>query len=240
MGYYENVEFHPTHIHKSSGKMYQFMFTTNVKASKPDFIMQAVYRDETLKLWSRPYEEFEQKFTMLDNLKAEQIKAIYHILENPNDVSDYRLNRDMCVKDIRDGKDFFFCKNCGALEYAHYCHYDSTLKPKKSCFKCNFWIEKYDTSKNKNVFIIKHHFYSDGGNKPNERNKSVLGHSGSKFVILKDNNVTETNNLWSAGIIPEQFWWIMPDNAVLLEQNKSKAVVDAAEKLKLGILKREV
>lgn len=240
MANYESLPFHPNYVHKSSGKMYQFMFTTNVNASKPDFQLTAVYRDETLKLWSRPYEEFENRFIMLDSLEAEQIKAIYHILENPNKVDTYRLNRDMSVKDILEGKDFFFCKNCGALEYAHYCHYDSTLKPKKSCFKCNFWIEKYERMNSKSVFVVDHHFYSDGGNQPNEINKSLLGHSGSKFFILKNDVVTETNNLWSAGIIPEQFWWIMPDNAVFLQDNKSKAVRTAAANLKEHIIDRGV
>lgn len=58
-------EFYPTHIHKEKKTKYMLKYITNLEATKPGWICQAVYIDEIGNIWSRPYDEFKEKYEEL-------------------------------------------------------------------------------------------------------------------------------------------------------------------------------
>ena len=167
-------------------------------------------------------------------------EAMQYVMDNPHNSKFIEMNQEHIIGNLYNGIDFFYCKECGALEYDHYGHYEAELKPKQQCFYCNFWLNKLPELVKPNVFIINHKFYSDAGNSPNEKNSSFLGFAGHKFTVKKGDKVTETNNMWSAGDIPERFWHLFPDNATMYETNKSEAVTKAAANLKKHIFPREL
>ena len=52
--------------HNKSGDIYELLMITNVNATRDDFILTAVYRDVvTDELWSRPFKEFNEKFSSI-------------------------------------------------------------------------------------------------------------------------------------------------------------------------------
>ncbi|AXF41441.1 hypothetical protein SHAb15599_00077 [Acinetobacter phage SH-Ab 15599] len=76
-----------------------------------------------------------------------------------------------------------------------------------TCFYCNFWDEAYIKYQNGKLLVNQWYVtLSDGGHKPNvtERDRSFLGHAGRLFKFkLKDGTTFESNNVWSAGTVPE-------------------------------------
>lgn len=106
----------------------------------------------------------------------------------------------------------YACKKCGALEMASYVeNVRAQMLEAEVCFYCNHW-EQIAAMPDDRLLVINGATYRDGGRKFNT-NSGFLGHSGHVFRIRKDGVEWETNNLWSGGVIPEEFRDRLPDNA---------------------------
>jgi len=87
------------------------------------------------------------------------------------------------------------------------------------CFSCAFWenhARDFEEGKDKGkVFIVKGNRYFDGGEVDKRTARGFLGYGGAdwKIRMLESGEITETNNLWHQGDIPEHFRGRMPDNA---------------------------
>lgn len=82
------------------------------------------------------------------------------------------------------------------------------------CFDCHFWNTHLQKDKERNQYeyaIIdgRHYILCKS-----IQDKSCSGYYGYKFKIrFKDGYVTECDNLWQQGQIPDNFRDLMPDNA---------------------------
>ena len=55
--------FSPTHVHKESGNLYEYIFTTNLTANDPiKWPKMIVYRNSSLEVFSKPETEFHDRF----------------------------------------------------------------------------------------------------------------------------------------------------------------------------------
>jgi predicted nucleic acid-binding Zn ribbon protein len=107
------------------------------------------------------------------------------------------------------------CVICGKkIDLNGSCYYSSVTPDRlvcsDKCFKKELW--DYIKVNKKEYIIINHKSYHLG----DENSKSSFrGHGGSKFVIrMKDTGkLITTTNLWSQGIIPEEYYKDIEDNA---------------------------
>ncbi len=112
----------------------------------------------------------------------------------------------------------YFCCKCGAPEVARYSN-EARLRDRQLCFSCNFWEEEAEQLPGKYI-IINHTLYSDAGHQPNA-NPSFLGFAGHLWHIqMNDGRTIVTNNLWTAGRMPHEYWERFPDNAKLIQEEK--------------------
>lgn len=112
----------------------------------------------------------------------------------------------------------YFCRKCGAPEVACYSN-EARLRDRQLCFSCNFWEEKAEQLPGKYI-IINHTLYSDAGHQPNT-NPSFLGFAGRLWHIqMNDGRTIVTNNLWTAGRMPHEYWERFPDNAKFVQEEK--------------------
>ena len=85
------------------------------------------------------------------------------------------------------------------------------------CFHCNYWENKAEelrANANPRRIIIDHNIYMDAGyNKKDTR--GYLGFGGREFRYRRvgSDEVILTNNLWSGGVLPPEYWPEFPDNA---------------------------
>lgn len=120
------------------------------------------------------------------------------------------------------------------------------MEKKKYCFHCAFWydIAVRDSAKeNPSVpVVVNNTHWSYPLHEPVYFSKS---HGWSckpipimHYILFKDGRVSETNQLWHQGDIPEQFREMIPNNAVFIDKvdfdqilahisNKSKAPISA-------------
>lgn len=92
------------------------------------------------------------------------------------------------------------------------------------CFTCAFWLH-LSTEVDAGTVVCEHgghlerwHFDTA---KPirDVANKSLLGCGGARWTVrFRDGRVTETNDLWGSGDIPERFRDLFPVNAELISQ----------------------
>lgn len=114
---------------------------------------------------------------------------------------------------IDKGERFHLCRQCGALDSGGYREPIATrMRESGLCFHCDYWEQEVVKS-DPNRLIIDGHIYGDGGNRPNEPKKHLLGFGGSVWTIERDGNIWQTNNLWSGSTIPQEYRERMPDNA---------------------------
>lgn len=112
----------------------------------------------------------------------------------------------------------YFCSKCGAPETAHYSN-EARLRDRQLCFSCNFWEEKAEQLPGEYI-IINHVLYLDGGHQPNT-NPSFLGFAGRLWHIqMNDGRTIVTNNLWTGGRMPHEYWERFPDNAKFVQEEK--------------------
>ncbi len=155
----------------------------------------------------------EEQQILIDNETDPAEKRCLFVNQNNT-----RLNYPNYIKQqLENGAYHHFCVECGNIEFARF---DQKLKDKlvndQTCFYCNLAKEKEAEHIEDPKLIIDGVVYGDAGNKPNERNKSFLGHSGHVFKIrmLDGSKEWETNNLWCGGEVRKKYrQTTMKDNA---------------------------
>ena len=87
------------------------------------------------------------------------------------------------------------------------------------CFHCNYWEEMANelrTNKNPRRIIVDHHIYMDAGySKDAQWYQRHLGFGGREFRYRRvgSDEVILTNNMWSNGVLPPEYWAEFPDTA---------------------------
>lgn len=86
------------------------------------------------------------------------------------------------------------------------------------CFRCAFWL-KHAREQDAGTVITDdrgrlERFQFDPAKPVSSGRTSVLGMSGARFTIrFTDGRVTETNDLWHSGVVPDRFRDLFPVNA---------------------------
>lgn len=114
------------------------------------------------------------------------------------------------------------CKQCGYPQIIGTSYEDPNMVERQLCFTCHFWLYHIGlrNGPTKRSIIVNGHHFTDAGNKPGERNKSFLGHSGAVFRYRKigETNVHTTNNMWSQGDIPK--WLNIADTHLFVKEGQ--------------------
>jgi hypothetical protein len=114
---------------------------------------------------------------------------------------------------IDKGDTVISCRSCGALSTTSYVKpICDELAEHQLCYHCNHWRKVADTQ-DKTRLIIDGHIYGDGGNRPNETCRHLLGFGGHVWTIERDGRVWQTNNLWSGSTVPQEHRGALKDNA---------------------------
>lgn len=84
------------------------------------------------------------------------------------------------------------------------------------CFHCNYWenkAEELHTAPDPRRIIVDHNIYMDVGYSRGTR--AHLGFGGREFRYRRvgSDEVILTNNLWTGGSLPPEYWAEFPDNA---------------------------
>lgn len=86
-------------------------------------------------------------------------------------------------------------------------------------FTKRFWIERlemYRNDRNNEIAVIDGRFYSIA----DENSKYFRGFSGHKFVIEFFNGTKKTTtNLWHGGDVPEEFQYLITNNAKFTKES---------------------
>lgn len=122
------------------------------------------------------------------------------------------INKDHFRWCLTQGKQLHLCVKCGALEASGYVtEISERLKAEQTCFHCDHW-GRIANELNPKRLIIDGHMYSDGGHTPGSKTQ-FLGFGGHLWTIERDGKQWTTNNLWSGGVIPQEFRDRLSDNA---------------------------
>lgn len=96
------------------------------------------------------------------------------------------------------------CRFCGKHEDARYGN-DQVGIVMKTCFNCRFWIDKLTKPREGRIVTPEYEHYVAGwwGIQQTQR-PCWLGFGGRYWqVVMLDDSIRTTNNLWSQGSIPE-------------------------------------
>ncbi len=107
----------------------------------------------------------------------------------------------------------FACEWCGRYELPDHYSSKETLKKRRACFGCNFWLEYVERRDEPQLLRVEGNQFSVGDEKKSE--SWMRGHGGRQFRWrdLRTHDVRTSTNLWSAGKISERFRAMLPDNA---------------------------
>lgn len=124
--------------------------------------------------------------------------------DNPDhdlEVRNFNMNKALIFERGDEGKPWHICKLCDYPQANQHFNYEA-MAEKNLCFSCDFWQSRLMLP----GFIVKQHFYSDGGRK--SKNSPFLGYGGSFWFIedFSKGKLLITNNLWSGGRIPSHFY----------------------------------
>lgn len=50
------------YVHLKTGNLYTLLYVANEQATRPDWVVTAVYQDEDGVVWSRPISEFDTRY----------------------------------------------------------------------------------------------------------------------------------------------------------------------------------
>lgn len=99
------------------------------------------------------------------------------------------------------------------------CRIKSIMEERKCCYSCAFWFEKMEIfPKDKSgvwCIIDGQSYFVHPGNF--QKGNGFLGFGGSQwYIVMNDNRIIASNNVWHQGSVPECFRKDIPDNARLL------------------------
>lgn len=91
------------------------------------------------------------------------------------------------------------------------------MKDEQLCFTCAFWKDKIDNPlENRQIINGEHYVF----NPWIENKQAFMGHGGKEFyIMLADNSVIRSNNVWLQGEIPEMFRLQLPDTAKFITKH---------------------
>lgn len=142
----------------------------------------------------------------------EQIRSAKHQKHN------VVINKGHIKYCIDKGEKVVQCDICGALATTNYTKpTPQRMIDQNLCFHCLLWQDRVNENDPKRL-IIEGGMYSDGGDQPSNHS-NTLGFGGRRFKIERDGLVWSTNNLWFAGVVPEEWREKLPDNAKFLKQD---------------------
>lgn len=156
-------------------------------------------------------EMYKKSLSLLDAYIATQ-QTNEQIADAKHHKHHVEINKNYLKSRALSGEHLHICKTCGSIESATFTEPSkSQLIENGTCFHCNHW-QQLAKEQDKTRLIINGQTYKDGGNSPKSRS-DFLGFGGRKWKIEQDGVVFETNNLWSGGTIPNEYRYLLPDNA---------------------------
>lgn len=109
------------------------------------------------------------------------------------------------------------CKHCGQMVKTSYAEeMKKILTENNLCFSCNFWFDLKETLNDLNRFVVNYIAYRVHPDPPKGYG-GFLGFGGAEFKFKRPNGeVTISHNTWCNGTVPESFYELIPDNAILI------------------------
>lgn len=112
------------------------------------------------------------------------------------------------------------CKHCGEMVSTNYNEETKKrLTDKNLCHSCDFWFAVKETLNEPDRFVVNHIAYRVKPDVPKGRLTSgFIGFGGAEFKFQDTNGtITISHNVWSNGEVPECFYDLIPDNAILIK-----------------------
>jgi hypothetical protein len=115
------------------------------------------------------------------------------------------------------------CKKCGDIVSTSFIEpMCSKIKESGLCFTCVLWQDRVPLAKKSKlddgriVVVFNHEYYTCYPSIDKSKNNQMffVGHGGAKFeFVMIDGSIVRSNNVWSGGNVPPEFYEDIPDTA---------------------------